>query len=52
MCMTVYLLADRKLPAPADEIAYPGLGLYPVDADGRICLQRASEWVLRLLLLL
>ncbi len=35
MCMTIYLLADRKLPAPADEIAYPGLWLYPVGADGQ-----------------
>jgi hypothetical protein len=33
--MTIYLLAERKLPAPADEIAYPGLGLYPVEADGQ-----------------
>jgi hypothetical protein len=35
MCLTIYLLADRKLPAPADEIAYPGLVLYPVEADGQ-----------------
>jgi hypothetical protein len=33
--MTIYLLADRKLPAPADETVYPGLGLYPVEADGQ-----------------
>jgi hypothetical protein len=35
MCMTIYLLADRKLPAPTSEAAYPGLMLYPVDADGQ-----------------
>ena len=33
--MTIYLLADLKLPAPADETAYPGLKLYPVEADGQ-----------------
>ena len=27
MCMTIYLLADRKLPAPPDGTAYPGLWL-------------------------
>ena len=35
MCMTIYLLTDRKLPAPPDEAAYPGLTLYPVEADGQ-----------------
>ena len=35
MCMTIYLLADRRLPAPPDETAYPGLKLYPVEADGQ-----------------
>jgi hypothetical protein len=33
--MTIYLLADRKLPAPADEIEYPRLELYPVEAYGQ-----------------
>jgi hypothetical protein len=33
--MTIYLLADRRLPAPPDETAYPGLWLYPVEADGQ-----------------
>lgn len=33
MCMTIFLLADRELPVPPDEAAYPGLRLYPVEAD-------------------
>jgi hypothetical protein len=33
--MTIYLLADRRLPAPPDEAAYPGLKLDPVEADGQ-----------------
>ncbi|HEV3255348.1 MAG TPA: hypothetical protein VG013_00580 [Gemmataceae bacterium] len=33
--MTIYLLADRRRPAPPDETAYPGLKLYPVEADGQ-----------------
>src|SRR5947209_210317 len=33
VCTTIYLLADRRLPAPPDETAYPGLTLYPMEAD-------------------
>jgi len=38
VCMTIYLLADRRLPAPPDETAYPGLVLYPVEADRQAAL--------------
>ena len=33
MCLSVFLLADRPLPVPPDETTYPGLRLYPVEAD-------------------
>ena len=33
MCLTVFLLADRPLPVPPDESTYPGLRLYPVEAE-------------------
>jgi hypothetical protein len=47
MCMAIYLLADRKLPAPADEFAYPGLGLYPLEADGQAAVLAAIQKITR-----
>src|SRR5262245_34953535 len=43
MCVTIFLLADRKLPAPADTAAaaFPDLTLDPVDADGQAELLEA-----------
>jgi hypothetical protein len=38
MCLTIYLLADRKLPVPPDESAYPDLKLYPMEADVQAAL--------------
>jgi hypothetical protein len=38
VCTTIYLLADRRLPALLDETAYPGLKLYLVEADGQAAI--------------
>ncbi|MCX6041996.1 MAG: hypothetical protein NTV69_12720 [Caldilinea sp.] len=35
MCKVIFLLADHPIPLPLDEGAYPGLQLYPVEANNQ-----------------
>ena len=35
MCLSVFLLAERPIPVPPDEAAYPGLELHPIEAESQ-----------------